>query len=224
MNVYQKLAEARYRLKAAGLKQSGKNKGVGYTYFDLQDILPQTTQIEKELGLLSTVSFTETEGTLTVINTENPEESIKFSSPIRDAELRGCHPVQNLGAIETYVRRYLYLLAYEIVETEALDLTQGSDKGQDKPKGTRNVQPPAKAQDSPQGANNAGTDSNEQEKKLGLSNARKIQLLIKGTDIGAEEITHWIENNLGSPKRVNDLTDAEFKKLYTALERAIKAD
>lgn len=219
MNVYQKLAEARYRLKAAGLKQSGKNKGVGYTYFDLQDILPQTTQIERELGLLSAVSFTETEGTLTVTNTENPEESIIFSSPIRDAELRGCHPVQNLGAIETYVRRYLYLLAYEIVETEALDLTQGNDKGQDK-KEPRN-QPPAKAKNSPQGANNEGTDNNKQ--KPELSNARKIQVLIKGTDIGAEEITHWIENNLGAPKRVNDLTDAEFKKLYAALERAIKA-
>ena len=219
MNVYQKLAEARYRLKAAGLKQSGKNKGVGYTYFDLQDILPQTTQIERELGLLSAVSFTETEGTLTVTNTENPEESIIFSSPIRDAELRGCHPVQNLGAIETYVRRYLYLLAYEIVETEALDLTQGNDKGQDK-KEPRN-QPPAKAKTSPQGANHQGTDNNKH--KPELSNARKIQVLIKGTDIGAEEITHWIENNLGAPKRVNDLTDAEFKKLYAALERAIKA-
>lgn len=218
MNVYQKLAEARYRLKAAGLKQSGRNKGVGYTYFDLQDILPQTTQIERELGLLSAVSFTETEGTLTVTNTENPEESIMFSSPIRDAELRGCHPVQNLGAIETYVRRYLYLLAYEIVETEALDLTQGNDKGQDK-KEPRN-KPPAKQQSSPQGANNEGTDGNKQ--KPELSNARKIQVLIKGTDIGAEEITHWIENNLGAPKRVNDLTDAEFKKLYAALERAIK--
>lgn len=220
MNVYQKLAEARYRLKAAGLKQSGRNKGVGYTYFDLQDILPQTTQIERELGLLSAVSFTETEGTLTVTNTENPEESIMFSSPIRDAELRGCHPVQNLGAIETYVRRYLYLLAYEIVETEALDLTQGNDKGQDK-KEPRNAQPPANRQSSPQGANNEGTDGNKQ--KPELSNARKIQVLIKGTDIGAEEITHWIENNLGAPKRVNDLTDAEFKKLYAALERAIKA-
>ena len=82
------------------------------------------------------------------------------------------------------------------------------------------VQPSANRQSSPQGANNEGTDNNKQ--KLELSNARKIQVLIKGTGIGAEEITHWIENNLGAPKRVNDLTDAEFKKLYAALERAIK--
>ena len=40
------------------------------------------------------------------------------------AELKGCHAIQNLGAVETYVRRYLYFAAYEIVEAEALDRTQ----------------------------------------------------------------------------------------------------
>ncbi|MDE6442363.1 MAG: ERF family protein [Clostridia bacterium] len=221
MNVYRKLAEARLRLKNVGLKQSGKNKGVGYTYFDLQDILPQTTKIEKEIGLLSVVSFSETEGTLTIYNVEQPEENIKFSSPIRDAELRGCHPVQNLGAIETYVRRYLYLLAYEIVETEALDLTQGNEKQPQNEPRERPKQIPAETAKTPQDANNEVLEGKGQT-NLNLSNARKIQLLIKGTDIGAEEITHWIENNLGRPKRVNDLTEAEFKKLYAALERAIK--
>lgn len=162
MNVYQKLAEARYKLKSLGLKQSGKNKGVGYTYFDLQDILPQTTRIEKELGLLSVVSFTETEGTLRVINAENPEESIQFSSPIRDAELRGCHPVQNLGAVETYVRRYLYLLAYEIVETEALDLTQGSEKQSLSKTKEHNKQTPAEPEKTAQNANNEATEQNNQ--------------------------------------------------------------
>ncbi len=198
MNVYQKLAAARRKLKNSGLKQSGKNKGVGYTYFDLQDILPQTTEIEEEIGLLSVVTFTDTEGTLTVINTEKPEETIVFQSPIRDAELRGCHPVQNLGAVETYVRRYLYLLAYEIVETEAVDMTQGADKHM--------VQ----------------TKASKEENRQELSKAQRITKLIKETDIRPQEITGWIENNLGSPKRVNDLTDEEFKKLYTALERAIK--
>ena len=200
MNVYQKLALARQKLKESGLKQSGKNKGVGYTYFDLSDILPQTTKLEQELGLLSVVSFTETEGKLTIYNTEQVSESITFSSPMREAELRGCHPVQNLGAMETYVRRYLYLLAYEIVETDALDMGQNDGKSSSK----------------------KSDASEEQGKKQEPSKAQKIAELIKGTDIQPNEITTWIENNLGSPKRVNDLTDEEFKKLYTALERSIK--
>lgn len=210
MNIYQKLAEARQKLKEVGLKQSGKNKGVGYTYFDLSDILPHTTKLEKELGLLSVVSFSDDEGTLTIYNTEDVTEKIVFSSPLRGADLKGCHPVQNLGAAETYVRRYLYLLAYEIVETDSLDLQQGNSK----PTGERSktVQ-----------AVEAAVEE-ERRKKQEMSNARKIQELIKGTHIQAEEITQWIKNNLGAAKKVNDLTDEEFNKLYTALKRAIEAD
>ena len=125
MNIYEKLANARADFKAAGIKQSGENKFAGYTYFDLADILPYTTKLEKEYKMLSVVSYGIDVATLTIYNAENPEESITFSSPMSTAELKGCHAVQNLGAVETYVRRYLYLVAYEIVETEALDRTQG---------------------------------------------------------------------------------------------------
>ncbi len=210
MNIYQKLAEARQKLKEAGLKQSGKNKGVGYTYFDLSDILPHTTKLEKELGLLSVVSFSDDEGTLTIYNSEDTSEKIVFASPLRAAELRGCHPVQNLGAAETYVRRYLYLLAYEIVETESLDMQQESGK-------------PQSARSKTVQAVEAAVEE-ERRKKQELSKARKIQELITGTAIQAEEITNWIKNNLGVTKKVNDLTDEEFNKLYSALERAIRED
>ena len=42
------------------------------------------------------------------------------------ASLKGCHEVQNLGAVESYVRRYLYLTAFEIVESDCLDATSQS--------------------------------------------------------------------------------------------------
>lgn len=125
MNVYEKLAEARAELKGKNLKMSGKNTYAGYDYFDLKDLLPYITEIEKEHKLLSVVRYGSDIATLTVYNTENPEESIEFSSPMSTAELKGCHAVQNLGAVETYIRRYLYLAAYEIVEAEQLDLIQG---------------------------------------------------------------------------------------------------
>ena len=38
-----------------------------------------------------------------------------------EANLKGCHPIQNLGAVETYTRRYLWVSAMEIVEHDALD-------------------------------------------------------------------------------------------------------
>jgi hypothetical protein len=44
------------------------------------------------------------------------------------AALKGCHDVQNLGAVQTYLRRYLWTNAFEIVEHDALDATTGEDK------------------------------------------------------------------------------------------------
>ena len=130
MNVYQKLAQARLELKQKGLKQTGENTFAKYKYFELGDFLPTITEIEHKIGILSVVSFRKEEASLTVINTENPEEQIRFESPTASAELKGCHEVQNLGAVETYVRRYLYNLAYEIVECDSLNATQGQEKGQ----------------------------------------------------------------------------------------------
>jgi len=69
------------------------------------------------------VSFTDAAATLTVRNTEKPEECIFFTSPMSTADLKGCHAVQNLGAVQTYIKRYLYQNAFEIVEADALDAT-----------------------------------------------------------------------------------------------------
>jgi len=43
------------------------------------------------------------------------------------AALKGCHEVQNIGAVETYQRRYLWVAALEIVEHDALDKTTGKN-------------------------------------------------------------------------------------------------
>jgi hypothetical protein len=44
------------------------------------------------------------------------------------AALKGCHEIQNIGACETYCRRYLWVAALEIVEHDALDATTGKDE------------------------------------------------------------------------------------------------
>ncbi|MNP43870.1 ERF superfamily protein [compost metagenome] len=54
--------------------------------------------------------------------------SVEFTSPMGSAALKGCHEVQNIGAVETYQRRYLYVTALEIVEHDALDSTTGAQQ------------------------------------------------------------------------------------------------
>lgn len=126
MSVHAKLQQARVKLQNIKLSKSGHNKFAGYEYFELGDFLPQIQTIFAELGLCGTIKF-EAQAELRICDTEKPEDAIVFSCPIAQASLKGCHEVQNLGASMTYIRRYLWVNALEIVEHDALDATTGKD-------------------------------------------------------------------------------------------------
>ena len=119
-SVHKKLMEARMLLQHAPLKKSGHNKFAGYSYFELGDFLPTINSIFYKTGLCGVVSFGKELASLTITDTEDGSE-IVLTSPMADANLKGCHPIQNLGAVETYTRRYLWVSAMEIVEHDALD-------------------------------------------------------------------------------------------------------
>ena len=121
MSVYKKLMDARLQLQSKALSKSGNNKFAGYKYFELGDFLPTCQEIFNGLGLCGVVSFGKDEANLTIIDTENTQDRIVISSPMSSAALKGCHEVQNLGAVQTYLRRYLWVTAMEIVEHDALD-------------------------------------------------------------------------------------------------------
>ena len=133
MNVYQKLNEARDEFHQAKLKKSGHNKFANYYYFELGDFVIPALEIFKQIGLTSIISFGKEEASMTIVNNDKPEEKIVLTSPMSSAALKGCHEVQNLGAVQTYLRRYLWVAALEIVEHDALDGTVGSDKKTIKP-------------------------------------------------------------------------------------------
>jgi len=125
MNVYEKLNLAREKFHTSTLKKSGLNKFAGYSYFELSDFVVPALKIFKEVGLTGFVSFGKEIAELKIIDTENPDQSISITSPMSTAALKGCHEVQNLGAVQTYIRRYLWVAALEIVEHDALDMTTG---------------------------------------------------------------------------------------------------
>ena len=122
MNVFEKLNEARIRFQNANVKKSGKNSYAGYTYYELADILPAINKIAQELKFSCIVNFTPDLATLDFVDCEKNEKII-FTSPMSEANLKGCYAVQNLGAVETYIKRYLYQNCFEIVEADALDGT-----------------------------------------------------------------------------------------------------
>jgi hypothetical protein len=137
--IFWKLSAARIMLQEQPLTKSGANKFAGYKYFELGDFLPAIQRIFNDVGLVDVVSFTADIASLTLYDSDNGQ-SIVFTSPMGSANLKGCHEVQNIGAVETYQRRYLYVTALAIVESDSLDATTGN----------KDVEPPKKAEKKPE--------------------------------------------------------------------------
>lgn len=124
MSVYTKLNEARAKFHDIKLEKTGENKFAKYKYFELGDFLIPALKVFRESGLCAVVSFSTDVATMTITDTEDASQ-IVLTSPMGSADLKGCHVVQNIGAVETYQRRYLWVAALEIVEHDALDATTG---------------------------------------------------------------------------------------------------
>ena len=120
MSVHIKLMQARIDLQSVVMKKSGTNKFAGYSYFELGDFLPQIQGIFFRIGLCGYISFSKELATLTITDVHDQTE-IAITSPMEPANLKGMHPVQNLGAVISYIRRYLWMTALEIVEHDILD-------------------------------------------------------------------------------------------------------
>ena len=130
MNIYEKLNAARLQIAEKGLSKTGNNTFAGFKYFELSEILPVVNKVNNELKLFSAFSFLRDTTTLEIVNTEKPEEKVTFSfaySP-DGAKLKACHQIQNEGAVQTYIKRYLYQNAYEIAEADQLDASVGRDE------------------------------------------------------------------------------------------------
>ena len=128
MSVYTKLNEARDKFHALKLEKTGENKFAKYKYFELGDFLIPALKVFKDVGLCAVVSFEKETATMTIHDTDVNGIALTITSPMGSADLKGCHEVQNIGAVETYQRRYLWTAALEIVEHDALDAMTGSDK------------------------------------------------------------------------------------------------
>lgn len=132
MNVYKKLSDARILLQQKSLTKSGHNKFAGYKYFELADFLPAIQEIFNQVGLVDVITFNKEVAMMQLYDTDDGS-SVVFISPMGSAQLKGCHEVQNIGAVETYQRRYLYTTAMAIVEHDALDATLGAVEPVKKP-------------------------------------------------------------------------------------------
>ena len=130
MSIFKKLNDARIKFHSTKLEKTGHNKFAGYKYFELSDFLVPALKIFDEVGLCAVVTFTNTHATMAIHEVDG-DGLITITSPMADAPLKGTHPIQQIGACETYSRRYLWVAALEIVEHDGLEAVTASPAGVD---------------------------------------------------------------------------------------------
>ncbi len=126
--IFEKLMKARQEFHQKELKKTGQNTYAGYKYFELADFLQPAMDCLAKYHLIPIISFTADEAMMMVVDAQSGE-SFTILSPMAEANLKGCHPIQNLGAVQTYQRRYLWVTLMEIIESDALDSAEPVKKG-----------------------------------------------------------------------------------------------
>lgn len=121
MSVHKKLMQVRVDLARLGPQRTGHNKFANYKYFELGDFIPQTMELFLKHGLCGYISYTSEEATLCITDAEDGTV-IVIRSPMATAQLKGNHDIQNLGAVQSYQRRYLWIAALELCETDPVEV------------------------------------------------------------------------------------------------------
>jgi hypothetical protein len=114
---------------------------MSYKYFELQDIVPVALPIFQKVGLLPVTTFMNDMAMMTIINVDDPTDCINFTSPMREIEPiistktggEVTNAIQRLGSVETYQRRYLYMVALDIVESDGIEAATGDNTPAPKP-------------------------------------------------------------------------------------------
>lgn len=124
-SLLRKIQQVRALFAQDDVKKTGRNDFSKYDYFELSDFLP-TAQIRfNDVGVCPIVIFApdRSSATMYVYDMDASSAPIVITSPMGKTELKGAHDAQNVGAMETYVRRYLYMTLLELSEHDAVEET-----------------------------------------------------------------------------------------------------
>lgn len=119
-SIYAKLMAARKEFHRRSIVKTGYNDFSKYHYFELSDFVVPAMEIMASNDLIPIISFETELATMTVYDI-TCDATIVITSPMSEATLKACQPVQSLGAVETFQRRYLWVALLEIVEHDVIE-------------------------------------------------------------------------------------------------------
>lgn len=191
MNIYQKLLKARAMFLEADVKKTGKNMHLSFKYFELEDIVPTAIRIFNKVGLIPIVNFTNDIVNMSIVNIDNPEETIEFLAPftqiapiVSNTGKQAINEMQALGSSITYMRRYLYMIALDICESDSIDANIG--KGEATPSTAAPKAPATPEQRQEVKENLTGKDGNATQ--LQIKGLKKVLKQLKEKDPSKEEM------------------------------------
>lgn len=197
-NVYQKLIMAREQFLNSDIQKTGKNMHLSFKYFELDDIVPTATRIFAEQGLIGIVNFSTDTGTMNIVNTENPDEMISFVAPFNQIEpivsntgAKATNEMQALGSSITYMRRYLYMLALDICESDSIDANIGKPSSGSAQAASPQAQAEKKAPATPQERQEVKqelTKPGENASTLQIKGLKNVIKKLKDADPSKEEL------------------------------------
>lgn len=131
-NIHQRVAKARHALAQLELKKTGLNNHTKAKYYELGDFMPAINRLNFENGITSFFNiYPKRNGqevaVLKLHNSENPDNCMVWTTPTAEVTIQAGQAIQNLGGKHTYMRRYLYMEAYEIAEGDAVDAQEPQD-------------------------------------------------------------------------------------------------
>lgn len=123
MTIYQKIAGIQKNLLQKELPKSGYNKFGNFKYHELEDILPTIFRECYNQELFIEFSFTNELAQLKIRNWNEPGESVITSVPMPEIVPlnRGMNIMQSEGSYITYLKRYLLINMFLIVEKDVVD-------------------------------------------------------------------------------------------------------
>lgn len=213
--VYRRIAEVQKELMQKTIPKSGKNKFGGFTYYELEDILPPIFNECFKRELVLDFTFTQTEAILKVRDWNTPGEVASTCVPM--PEIREMNSkmniVQSEGAYITYLKRYLLTNMFLIMEKDIIDAEDQTKEV--KRDSAKRVAPKREQPKRSKPASNNGRPVGEKVTgEVKSPNSLVDSVVEYCKNIKKEATPHNINLSANGMKRKGLITETELKKVH----------
>ena len=145
--VFAKITEAKYRMSLEAIKPSGKNDYQKFEYLELKDFIPKANKIFRDLKLNTQFDFSNPLEAKLIVRDLESQTMTEFVTQLPEVTEKTPNKfIQQVGALQTYARRYLYIQMLDLTVHDEIDEKSGLGNSNNKRRSV-NKQKPTKSTD-----------------------------------------------------------------------------